>query len=494
MNPKSIVLLFRFSNALTILALFFAFTNVSDVHACRCGGTVNKYTFISPESLPANANGVVVEFRLSYEDILWSRDNDVILNFLTRKRRPSDFVVKDLSKNKRIRSRLVKLNAKELTPQYSKKRYFLFTKRFYKRCLNDHMSEVKSRSRKCKKMRKILSKHPNDWISKLLKQRILKEVTKKVQKTYGLYRVEPVRKFKNNRKYRVEPTSERKNFIEVYIDSDAVELEYLEDIRMNFDQAIQYRYMENRGRLGRCSQYSPTVVKPIEYELPKDLKPASKYLIMSLMLRHSSGTGSSKNYFKPWSHRSSACSNGYGYNRAAVSTSLKFDCTARTTFTKGNKELYTEVKAIFGMPEIEDRFYVTQAHPFTVGPKQFEACLATEEIPRKPMPITGTKVRTSIDVAQVEQENRLDNQTVKRYKQNESQAENPNKVHVNKNIKLELPLPGSFSDQSEKLDNESSCVQSGKPQSIGFYLLFLLALLRIVLKSLPEAFYGQVDQ
>ena len=106
---------------------------------------------------------------------------------------------------------------------------------------------------------------------------------------------------------------------------------------------------------------------------------------------------------------------------------------------------------------------MTQAHPFTVDSKQFEAFLAIEETPREPI----TRLA-------VQQENRSDNQA--------QIQPNKNQDASDENIKLELPLPGSFSDQSEIIENEYSCTQSGKHQSTGFYLLFLLALMRIVLE------------
>ena len=195
MYLRFIFSLITFFTTLTILA----FNSISDVHACMCLDDQSKYAFVSPRSLPSNAQGVVVDFRLVYSDKLWDRDNEVILDFLTRKRRTSDFVAKDLSTNKRIRTRLVKLNVKEVTPHYFKKRYYLFTKKVYKQCLEDHQYKVNSKLKKCKKIREIFSKHPNNWILMLRKQRILKEVTKKVQRTYGLYRIEPLRKFAKER-------------------------------------------------------------------------------------------------------------------------------------------------------------------------------------------------------------------------------------------------------------------------------------------------------
>ena len=105
--------------------IILAFNSISDVHACICLDDQSKYEFVSPRSLPSNTKGVVVNFHLVYSDKLWDRDNEVILDFLTRKRRTSDFVAKDLSTNKRISTRLVKLNAKEVTPHYFKKRYYL---------------------------------------------------------------------------------------------------------------------------------------------------------------------------------------------------------------------------------------------------------------------------------------------------------------------------------------------------------------------------------
>ncbi len=125
MDLRFIFSLTTFFTALTVLA----FNNISDVNACRCRGSWSKYKFLSPRSLPSNAKGVVVDFPLGYIDKLWDKENEVILDFLTRKRRPSDFVAKDLRTNKRIRTRLVKLKAKELTPYYFKKRYYLFTKK-----------------------------------------------------------------------------------------------------------------------------------------------------------------------------------------------------------------------------------------------------------------------------------------------------------------------------------------------------------------------------
>ena len=376
MYLRFIFSLITFFTALTVLA----FNSISDVHACSCFGSRSKYEFVSPRSLPSNAKGIVVDFHLVYIDKLWDRENEVILNFLTRKRRTSDFVAKDLSTNKRIRTRLVKLNAKELTPHYFKKRYYLFTKKVYKHCLEDHQYKVKSKLKKCKKIRDIFAKHPNNWVSILRKKRILKEVTKKVQRTYGLYRIEPLRKFAKERNYQFSVKGENNSF-KVKIDSDPMLLKHIEDIQMKFDQPIQYTYMMNPGA-GECSNFTPTVVKPIGYQLHKDLKPFSKYMVMALMIRDHSESSklSSENFFTPWTHHSSLCGSYSSYNLGAFKDSFSIDCTRRKSFIKGKMEidsLSVEVKAVFGIPEIEDRLYETQPQALVVDQKQFEGCLAT---------------------------------------------------------------------------------------------------------------------
>ena len=345
-----------------------------------CLDDQSKYEFVSPRSLPSNAKGVVVDFHLVYSDKLWDRDNEVILDFLTRKRRTSDFVAKDLSTNKRIRTRLVKLNAKEVTPHYFKKRYYLFTKKVYKQCLENHQYKVNSKLKKCKKIRETLAKYPNNWVLMLRKQHILKEVTKKVQRTYGLYRIEPLRKFAKERIYQFSIKGENNTF-QVKIDSDPMILNHVEDMQMKFDQPIQYKYMMNPSA-AECSSFSPTVVKPIEYQLHKGLKPFSKYMVMALMIRDHSESSklSSENFFTPWTHRSSLCDSNSSYSLGAFKDSLSIDCTIRQSFIKGKMEidsLSVEVKAVFGMPEIDDRFYETQPQALVVDRKQFEGCLAT---------------------------------------------------------------------------------------------------------------------
>ena len=71
-------------------------------------------------------------------------------------------------------------------------------------------------------MRKILQQHPNDWISRLAKKGILREVTKKVQKTYGLYRIEPVGQFKKNHRYSFSVKDEV-NVFKVSIDPNPIQ-------------------------------------------------------------------------------------------------------------------------------------------------------------------------------------------------------------------------------------------------------------------------------
>ena len=65
----------------------------------------------------------------------------------------------------------------------------------------------------------------------LRKERILKEVTKKVQRTYGLYRIEPLRKFAKERIYQFSIKGENNSFL-VKIDSDPMIIKHVEDIQM----------------------------------------------------------------------------------------------------------------------------------------------------------------------------------------------------------------------------------------------------------------------
>ena len=67
---------------------------------------------------------------------------------------------------------------------------------------------------------------------------------------------------------------------------------------------------------------------------------------------------------------------------------------------------------------------MTQAHPFTVDPKQFEACLAKEEMPREPFK------KVDITRVAVKPENRLENQAENQLK----------KIQLDENISLEQDL------------------------------------------------------
>ena len=302
-----------------------------------------------PQLLPADAKGVLFLQPASAQALEYA-PGGAIVDAIPEALSSGRFAIVDETTKKKLPVRLKRLPLDETGAPSYPQRFFRLRSATKLRCLKRNEGE------ECRLLQRYRFEH-RDWLEEWQKAGDLEDVTAAVERSFGLFRVEPVGGFAPEHAYSVRFAAGAKQ--------PGFGSQYSENIRVKIDSERVLPLLEKGITLqpkgeeaaellpvsagGSCSQSIPARVQRLKFGWPAALKPYESSLAFFVSV--SSGAGA-----RAWHYQSSLCSQpAFGRSEAGFGEDIVYASCSDDAWTPGLKRATPYAFTGYaGLLEVED--------------------------------------------------------------------------------------------------------------------------------------------